>query len=128
MRVYTHIYICVMTDDTVCVCVCACVCVRVCVCVCVCVCVSLHVRDDYSLAHLNLGGSDRRWLPVDKQTDPVSFPRLFLVYRGLFMSLLCMYVCVYRVAKMHRMPYLDTSFSAKEPYNWWLFCQKRPAI
>jgi len=28
---------------------------------------------------------------------------------------------------MHRMPYLDRSFSAKKPYNWWLFCRKRPA-
>jgi len=27
----------------------------------------------------------------------------------------------YRVAQSHRMPYLDRYFSAKEPYNWWLF-------
>jgi len=33
----------------------------------------------------------------------------------------------YSVAKMYRMPYLDTSFSAEEPYNYWLFCEKRPA-
>jgi len=33
----------------------------------------------------------------------------------------------YRVAKMHRMPYLDRSSSAKEPYNQWLFCEKWPA-
>ena len=28
----------------------------------------------------------------------------------------------YRAAKTHRMPYLYRSFSAKEPYNLWLFC------
>ena len=33
----------------------------------------------------------------------------------------------YRVAKMHRVPYLPRSLSAKEPYNEWLFCEKRPA-
>ena len=33
-----------------------------------------------------------------------------------------------RVAKTHRMPYLCWSFSAKEPYNWWLFCGQWPAI
>jgi len=30
-------------------------------------------------------------------------------------------------AKTHRMPYLCRSFSAKEPYNSWLFCGKRLA-
>ena len=30
----------------------------------------------------------------------------------------------YRVAKTHRMPYLYRSFSAKNPYNQWLFCEK----
>jgi len=30
----------------------------------------------------------------------------------------------YRVAKTHRMAYLYRSFSAKEPYNEWLFCRK----
>jgi len=34
---------------------------------------------------------------------------------------------VYRVAKRHRMPYLSRSFSAKEPYNYWLFLGNRPA-
>ena len=33
----------------------------------------------------------------------------------------------YRVAKMHRMSYLYRSFSAEEPYKWWLFCEKRTA-
>jgi len=33
----------------------------------------------------------------------------------------------YRVANTHRIPYLYTSFSAKEPYEQWLFCEKRPA-
>ena len=28
----------------------------------------------------------------------------------------------YRVAKTHKMPYLYRSFSAKEPYNDWLYC------
>jgi len=28
----------------------------------------------------------------------------------------------YRAVKSDRMPYLHRSFSAKEPYNWWLFC------
>jgi len=36
-------------------------------------------------------------------------------------------VCLYRVAKTRRMPYLYRSFSEKEPYNSWLFCGKRPA-
>jgi len=31
---------------------------------------------------------------------------------------------LYRLAKMHRMPYLWRSFSAKEPRKWWLFCGK----
>ena len=30
----------------------------------------------------------------------------------------------YWVAKIHRMPYLHRSFSAKEPYNLWLLCGK----
>jgi len=30
----------------------------------------------------------------------------------------------YRVAKTHRMPYVCRSFSAKVPYNQWLFCEK----
>jgi len=34
---------------------------------------------------------------------------------------------LYRVAKMRKMSYLYTSFSAKEPYNKWLFCRKWPA-
>jgi len=34
---------------------------------------------------------------------------------------------IYRVAKMHRLPYLYRSFSAKEPCNWWFCCGKRPA-
>ena len=29
----------------------------------------------------------------------------------------CVYICVYRVAKTHRMPYLYWSFSVKEPYT-----------
>ena len=33
----------------------------------------------------------------------------------------------YRVAKTHRMPYLYRSFSAKEPYIRWLFCETWPA-
>ena len=37
------------------------------------------------------------------------------------------YESYYRVAKTHRMPYLWRSFSAEEPYNQWLFCEKRPA-
>jgi len=36
-------------------------------------------------------------------------------------------LCAYTVAKMHKMPYLDKSLSAKEPYNQWLFLRKRPA-
>jgi len=32
----------------------------------------------------------------------------------------------YRVAKTHRIPYLCRSFSAKLPYNLWLFCGKWP--
>ena len=34
----------------------------------------------------------------------------------------------YRLAKTHTMPRLYKSFSAKEPYDSWLFCGKRPAI
>jgi len=35
-------------------------------------------------------------------------------------------VCVpwYMVAWSHRMSYLHSSFSSKEPYNWWPFCEK----
>ena len=40
----------------------------------------------------------------------------------------CCSISLYSVAKTHRMPYLYRSFiSAKEPYNWWLFCEKWPA-
>jgi len=35
---------------------------------------------------------------------------------------MCVYM--YRVAKMHRMPDLYKSFSAKEPHKLWLFCGK----
>ena len=31
------------------------------------------------------------------------------------------------MAKTHKMPYLCRSFSANEPYNQWLFYEKRPA-
>jgi len=37
------------------------------------------------------------------------------------------YMYVHRVAKTHRMPHLYKSFSAQEPYNWWLFCETWPA-
>jgi len=33
----------------------------------------------------------------------------------------------YKEAKMHRMPDVYRLFPAKEPYNPWLFCGKRPA-
>jgi len=33
----------------------------------------------------------------------------------------------YWEAQNHRMPYIYRSFSAKEPWNWWLFCGKWPA-
>ena len=33
----------------------------------------------------------------------------------------------YRVVKTHRMPYFCSSISAKELYNLWLICRKRPA-
>jgi len=40
----------------------------------------------------------------------------------------CMYRCMYqRVAKTCRIPYLYRSFSAKKPYNSWLFSKKWPA-
>ena len=52
-------------------------------------------------------------------TDRVSFTHV------------CMYTSdtsvYYRVPETHRMPYLYTSFSAKEPYNWWLFFKTWPA-
>jgi len=34
---------------------------------------------------------------------------------------------LYKMANMHRMPYLYRSFPAKEPYNSWLFRGKIPA-
>ena len=42
--------------------------------------------------------------------DTLTFPRLR--------------TSAYRVAKTHRIPYLYRSFSAKEPYIQWLFCEK----
>jgi len=36
-------------------------------------------------------------------------------------------VCRYRAAWSHKMPHLYGSFSAKEPYDQWLFCEKWPA-
>jgi len=38
-----------------------------------------------------------------------------------------LYRTSYRVAMNHRMPYLYRLFSAKERWNSWLFCGKRPA-
>jgi len=35
--------------------------------------------------------------------------------------------CTYKVVKTHMVPYFYRSISAKEPYNEWLFCGKRPA-
>jgi len=37
------------------------------------------------------------------------------------------YIYMYRVAKTHRMPSVYRSFSAKESYIWWPFCEKRPS-
>jgi len=44
--------------------------------------------------------------------------RLYSCRCGICMTHLYIFMHIwYRVAKMHRMPYLETSFSAKEPYN-----------
>jgi len=52
---------------------------------------------------------------------PGSVPPLWQVYTYVFIMYLCMYLCVdecvYRVAKIHSMPYLHMSLSAKEPYS-----------
>ena len=56
----------------------------------------------------------------------VSFRKRGINYRAL-LSPPCINWMAYRVAKMHRMPYLCRSYSVKEPYNWWFFCGKRPA-
>jgi len=42
------------------------------------------------------------------------------VRASMFQNLLL----VYRVAKTNRVPYLYKSFSAKDPYNLWLFCRE----
>ena len=85
------------------------------------------------------------------KTHPISHPRLcvhatrdeFGIYNTRIMDLQHTHISIrvwcipnsfihccgrglYRVAKTHRMPYLYRSFSAKEPYNQWLFCEKRP--
>jgi len=101
-------YICVCIHAFTCVCVvgvrvCLCTCARLhhfCMCVCVSACVCV------------LKGN----LDVSVYTPHVQLDYLVWGYG----------MC--RVAKMRRMPYLYMSFSAKEPCNWWLFCEKRHAI
>jgi len=44
-----------------------------------------------------------------------------------FTTALARHPIYYRVAKMHRTPYLYRCPSAKETYNSWLFSAKRPA-
>jgi len=39
----------------------------------------------------------------------------------------CVTTSRFRLAKTHRMPYFDRSFTAKEPHDWWLFCKTWPA-
>jgi len=87
----------------VCVCVCACaddcVCVCVfCVCVCACMCVTrkiLKVMQEKSRWHLLHVWREERGCECARRVE----------------------IRAYRVAKTHRMPYVDKSFCAKEPYN-----------
>jgi len=81
-----------------CVCVCVCVCFCVCVCVCFCACVCT-------------------WMCV--------CVCVWCVF-ACVCARACVRVCHYRVAKTHWMPSVYRSFSAKEPYNYWLFSEQRP--
>jgi len=113
---------CYHTQRHLCVfaCVCMCVCVRervlfilvaylhiVCVCVCVCVCTIVCVCSCVCLSYVRHASG--------------CLPRSLSEWNH------CSVPHMYRVAKTHRMLYLQRTFSAKEPYIWWLLCEKWPA-
>jgi len=110
----------------VCISICICECIYVCMCICMYVymysaCMHVCVYT-YTLRGISL-------LPIG------SF--LLLLTKSYMCIHICLYINVYiqyichayryGVAKMRKMPYLSRVFSAKEPYNQWLFCGKRPA-
>ena len=67
-------------------------------------------------------------LQVSFAQEPYNIKRLYsakeLYERDNILPPIFYYVVEYRVAQSHRVPYLHRSFSAKEPYKQWLFCEK----
>ena len=137
----THIHIC--THTHLCVClyvsvrlrVCMSVCVRVCGFVCVCVYVRVYVfLYEYVHTHICTGKLGLIQNHMFDEIMEIHNTQITLneqagrVLRSTSnqSSKPCAIV-QYRVAKTHRMPYLFRSFSAKEFYNSWLYCGKRPA-
>jgi len=61
----------------------------------------------------------RRYSCVIQIDSEIDSERASVVYTETFSAMQR-----YRVAKTHRMACLYRSFSAKEPYHYWLFCRK----
>jgi len=107
------------------------VCVRVRVCLCVCfyiyVCMCWRINIHYIM------------YPYTQASFPAKSP----VISGSFVKIDCNLTLLmhlrhpvsrihtrrqrYRMVRTHETLYLYRSFSSKEPYDWWLFCEKRPA-
>jgi len=91
--------------------------------ICECVAVRIQLRVCISLPlPLSLSSFQSLSLSLSPSLSLSSSPSLSLsmccfVSIHIHVPCPCHLVCIYRVAKMRSMPYLDRSFSTKEPYN-----------
>ena len=94
-------------------------CVQICVCIYICVYIYAHMRVCVCIGVRVCDCVRIGWIGVYSH-----------FYVGVCMHMMCVcvqsFVC--KVAKTYRIPYLHSSFSAKELYTYWLFGKKRPAI
>jgi len=86
------------------------------VCMCVCMCIDIYICECIYKKDCTCKSAVR---PGTSVVGGTSVCACVCMYIDVYMC-----KCIYRVAKTHRMPYLHRSFSAKEPYNLWLFCGK----